>query len=224
MPAADTGSADWVVAGIRGFAESVLSLVPAGFPAYLRVFHSAYRRDMTPVRWAEIAAANGTRAHPGMQLISITGSLRFEHDPQTGVYDYEPEVGSLPSEVAEPLARVLARHTTTPERCWFAVWHGFGALPAEVRSAPTFTLPSREYHLLAGPLGAITESGRSFHFGSRPIYGGPTTAPGASPPRSISIRPTSVAATTAATTCWGEPSSRSTRSIPRPGSTGTAIP
>lgn len=33
-PAADTRAADWVVAGIRRFAESVLSLVPAGFSAW----------------------------------------------------------------------------------------------------------------------------------------------------------------------------------------------
>lgn len=37
-PAPDTSAAEWVVAGLRGFAESVLSLVPIGFPVYLRVF------------------------------------------------------------------------------------------------------------------------------------------------------------------------------------------
>jgi hypothetical protein len=37
--AVDARAADWVVAGLRGFGESVLSLVPPGFSEYLRVFH-----------------------------------------------------------------------------------------------------------------------------------------------------------------------------------------
>ncbi len=32
-PSTDATPADWVVGGLRGFAESVLSLVPAGFAA-----------------------------------------------------------------------------------------------------------------------------------------------------------------------------------------------
>jgi hypothetical protein len=35
----DARAAEWVVAGLRGFGESVLSLVPACFSEYLRVFH-----------------------------------------------------------------------------------------------------------------------------------------------------------------------------------------
>lgn len=155
--AADVAPADWIVSGVRGFAESVLSLVPAGFPAYVRIFHPAYRRG-EQVRWAEIAAANGTRAHPGMQLCALAGSERFEQDPQPGVYDQVPAEGTLPPELARPLTATLARHTGTPERCWLAVWHGFGALPDEIRAAPTFALPHREYHLLAGPVAAAASS------------------------------------------------------------------
>ncbi len=62
QPAADAEAAAWVVAGLRRFAESVLSVVPAGFPAYVRVFHPAYcmvERQMTPMRWSDIAAATG---------------------------------------------------------------------------------------------------------------------------------------------------------------------
>jgi hypothetical protein len=159
---ADASAADWIVTGLRGFAESVVSLVPDGFAAYVRVFHPAYRgagAESRPVSWAEIAAANGTHVHAGMQLGALTNNAYSYNHPQPGVFDRPPEVGSLPPELATPLAGVLARHTTTPERCWFAVWNGFGPdTRAEVRAAPTFQVPAREYHLLQGTTDAITES------------------------------------------------------------------
>lgn len=160
-PATDVTAADWIVGGLRGFAESVVSLVPDGFAAYVRVFHPAYRHagtEPTPVLWTEIAALNGTRAHAGMQLGALTGNEYFYNHPQPGVFDHPPDVGSLPAELAAPLTAALARHTTTPERYWFAIWNGFGATPAEIRAAPTFHVPKREYHLLNGPPQAITAS------------------------------------------------------------------
>ena len=42
MAAADARAADWIVEALRTFAESVTSLVPGGFEAYVRVFHPAY--------------------------------------------------------------------------------------------------------------------------------------------------------------------------------------
>lgn len=164
-PAANVQPAEWVVAGLRGFGESVLSLVPAGFSAYLRIFHPAQRQrtaegmhEAVPVHWSEIAAANGTHAYAGMQLAGLTGSHASAESGQPGVFDYPPDVGSLPQEQAAVLAPVLARHTTTPDRCWFAIWNGFGDLPHEVRQAPTFTAPHREYHLLSGSADALAEA------------------------------------------------------------------
>jgi hypothetical protein len=157
---ADVRAAGWVVARLRGFGESVLSLVPAGFSGYVRVFHPAYRSaesDQVAVTWAEIASANGRRMHAGVQLGSITGSERYEWDGQAGVFDQPPQTGNLPRELLDPLADVLARHTSTPGSCYFAVWKGRGWLPPEVRSAPTFSVPQRTYHLLAGPVEAVRE-------------------------------------------------------------------
>ena len=152
--AEDSRAAEWLTTGLRGFAESVCSLVPCGFPAYVRVFHPAERRidaaTPIPVRWREIASATGTRAHPAMQLPVMTGVTQFDDLP--GVYDYPPEVGSLPPELAGPLAATLAEHTNTPDRCWFAVWSGHGWLPEWMRQAPIFQLPHREYYLLTGPI------------------------------------------------------------------------
>jgi hypothetical protein len=159
--AVDVRPADWVVAGLRGFAESVLSLVPAGFSVYVRVFHPGYRQAGTkgiPVPWAEIAAANGRNAHPGMQLGALTGSYESLFPQQPGLFDHPPQVGALPPKLIPTLASALARHTTTPERCWFAVWNGFGATRRDVRRAPTFLAPHREYHLLRGPTESAAES------------------------------------------------------------------
>jgi hypothetical protein len=90
-----------------------------------------------------------------MELSAFTGSGHLEDDCP-GVFDNAPEIGSLPPELAGPLAATLARHTATPETCWFAVWYGFGALREEVRRAPMFELPGREYHLLTGSVDAVT--------------------------------------------------------------------
>jgi hypothetical protein len=90
-----------------------------------------------------------------MQLSALTGSDHL-HDGCPGVFDHAPEVGSLPRELAGPLAVTLARHTAIPDMCWFAVWYGWGGLREEVRAAPMFRLPNREYHLLTGPVDAVT--------------------------------------------------------------------
>jgi hypothetical protein len=160
QPVVDARAAEWVVAGLRGFAESVVSLVPASFSQYVRVFHPAYRGigpHRLAVAWAEIASANGMRMHAGVQLGSITGSERYEWEGQPGVFDQPPETGSLPPELLEPLLDVLARHTGAPGACYFAVWDGLAWLPPEVRSAPTFSVARRTYHLLTGPVEAVRE-------------------------------------------------------------------
>ena len=157
---ADARAAEWVVAGLRGLAGSVLSLEPACYSEYVRVFHPAYRRagsHRLAVAWAEIASANGMRMHAGVQLGSITGSERYEWDSQPGVFDQPPETGNLPPEQLEPLLDVLVRHTGTPGACYFAVWDGLAWLPPMVHSAPTFSVPQRTYHLLTGPVEAVRE-------------------------------------------------------------------
>jgi hypothetical protein len=161
-PSLDTEPAAWIVAGLQSFGRTVVGLVPAGFAAYVRVFHPAYRRTsdgaLTPVPWRAIAEANGRVPHPAMQLIPLTEGGKFVHRGQPDVYDHPPREQSLPAELVSPLIDVLERHTTTPGRCWFAVWNGFGATRADVRSAPTFHVPSRDYHLLVGPIGAASET------------------------------------------------------------------
>src|SRR3954451_21729221 len=50
------------------------------------------------------------------------------------------------------LRDVLARHTGTPDRCWFSLWEGFPVPQWWRESAPTFHLPHREHLLFAGRL------------------------------------------------------------------------
>ena len=129
----DSSPTAWIVAALQTFGVSLLSLLPHGFAAYVRLFHPARRSDGGQVRWDEIAAANGTHAHAGMQLAGLTGRLRNEDSGQEGVYDVPPKAGSLPQELRSELRRVLTRHTATPDRCWFAVWTEFGAMRDDAR-------------------------------------------------------------------------------------------
>jgi hypothetical protein len=134
--------------------------VPRGFPAYVRVFHHAHRLEgdeLVHVSWDEIAAAKGRTPHAGMQLCALTGG-DDEYAQLPGLYGGPPRTGSLPRSLIPPLMQVLSQHTETPDRCWFAVWHGFGDLRADPRNAPTFETPGREYHLLAGSVDDAQEN------------------------------------------------------------------
>ena len=76
--------------------------------------------------------------------------LRFIPDPQwDGQSENDVTVeGDLPPEheVMAMAAGTLARHTGTPEDCYFAWWDGW---PAEL-DGPTFALPNRAHHLMHG--------------------------------------------------------------------------
>jgi hypothetical protein len=153
-------AATWIVEGLRGFAESVLSVVPEGFEAYARIFHPAILGDSPPnVRWRDVAAANGRIAHPAMQWPSIAGSIPYVDGASLpGVWDQEPEEGCLPQDLMASLASALARHTATPDRCWFAVWDGYGSLGLPDDQFPVFDIPKRSMLLLAGPITAVRTS------------------------------------------------------------------
>ncbi|WP_248837529.1 hypothetical protein [Frankia sp. AgKG'84/4] len=149
---------DWVVAETNGAKYTIGSLLPNSFLAYARVFHPVYLGDQE-VKWAKVAHRNGTVAHPLMQWESITGSWRYSRgDTQHDVWDECPSVGSLPVSQAKRLAHLLARHTSTVDECWFAVWSGFGGLEARWGHAPRVAMPRREMMLLSGPLPAAARS------------------------------------------------------------------
>jgi hypothetical protein len=154
----------WVSSGRRrGEPGTVSALVPAGFQAYARVFHPAVRYegdDDVEVSWADVAAHNGTVAHPRMQWIAVTGGWDYlTSDSQPPVWDAAPSDGHLPAPVAERLAAVLGRHTATPDECFFGYWTGFGHDDAAVRDLPQLLL--RGGHDVVLLRGAVADAARN---------------------------------------------------------------
>lgn len=161
--AADVGPARWVTDQVHGFAENVGSLIPSGFASYARLLHPPFRQgpatsDLTRVTWSEVAQANERLIHPEVQFASLVGHSRLSGHEQLGLWDTEPDEGTLCADLAVQLAAVLGHYTATPERCWFAVWDGWGNLRFSHIDAQRFQLPGREYFLLSGPLGAVGQS------------------------------------------------------------------
>ena len=134
------------------FAESVVSIVPAGFEAYARILHPAGQGDR-PVTWAEVAASTGRTSHREMQWEALVGAEYYQPGP-ADCWDREPRWGTLPAEVARPLVSTLRQQTERAEESWLAVWEGWGDLSPQIRLAPTFELPHRRYHLLNGSIEA----------------------------------------------------------------------
>jgi hypothetical protein len=181
--------AHWIVERIHPFAQDVGSVVPEGFDAYVRVFHPAWKGgpEGHPVTWAEIAASTNRLMHPGAQWPHIAFTREVHdindlQDPPPGApWDAAPEEGSLDLDVAQKLVEILAPQTSTPERCWFAFWDGwgiptrlypFGSPPQNEQrkeeeekeklkrrwDAPSFELPHRRYLLFHGPIEGALES------------------------------------------------------------------
>jgi hypothetical protein len=187
----DLSPASWVVERLVEFATDVNSVVPSGFNAYIRLFHPASRFEAgeeVAVTWAQVAAANGRVVHAEMQWPNVSGVEEHSGESAPGLWDAEPNVGTLPRNHAAVLADVLRGHTTTPDRVWFCVWEGWGGMwfhpvgrstlyaPGRGRKrgrgffsrfrnrrelpppAPRVQVPGRAYYLLSGPIEAIEES------------------------------------------------------------------
>lgn len=186
VEAPDAEPARWLVESITTFGESVRSLVPPGYEAHARIFHPAWRStiadrrrgDGDMVSWAEIARSTGRTVHPGMQWPNIAfideiGNINDLQDPPLGApWDSRPKEGSLDEPIARRLTDVLSHHTQTPEHCWFAFWEGWGGLRSDIEAAPSFALPSRNYHLMQGSLAQAGETAypHEFHYQSASIW------------------------------------------------------
>lgn len=146
----DLAPVAWIRDRLHPFAQDVGSVVPEGFADYARVFHPAHR-DGALVTWRAIAEANGRKAHAEMQFGNIAGAWR--QSPRPDLWTSPPATGSL--ELASALVEVLRAHTTTPERCWFAVWEGWGGFDP---GTPRFVHPQRRYFLARGAIEAAESS------------------------------------------------------------------
>jgi len=148
--AATVSPADWIKDACGGVQWTVGALIPNQYPLFLRV-----------------------------------------HAPDPSVEDWWPAYRHL----FEITASIGERHTSSPDRAWFAVWEGHGfanstthiawqepsddtnrhareqeqsrlhdedvrrnaAIRASLLQVPSFDLPNRTYHLLAGPVSAATQ-------------------------------------------------------------------
>jgi hypothetical protein len=179
----DHAAAAWVIENAIGGWKTIGSLLPTTFEAYAEIFHPAHRvvkhdhpvensfpvgygpgitkwHELIEVRWNEVARANQRTAHALMDWVTITGDedLYWGNGSQPGIWDKNPEHGSLPSLQRRMLVTLLDEFTGTPDRCWFAVWVGMGPLAFDRDAVPTFEMPGREMALFSGPLSAATTS------------------------------------------------------------------
>jgi len=127
---ADLVQAAWIQERVAGPGAGLRSILPAGFPVYVRVLHPAEgpsSEQFRLVRWAEVAERAGVTMHASIDFDDLAAGL----DARAGceLWDVrEPDTGNLDPEALAALCDILARHTATPEACWFGVWDGHGWL------------------------------------------------------------------------------------------------
>ncbi|MGK5551570.1 hypothetical protein ACSNOI_08135 [Actinomadura kijaniata] len=163
----DLSPAMWLEKALTTFDGDVRSHVPPVFDAYARVPHPVLTASDTLVTWADVAARTGRPLTPATAFEELAG--RAEDSPWDG-----PAGGTTPPEVLVPLLGILARHTGTPERCWFCLWEGYppwndaradrpgGMVPAigpARLGGPRVRLPHRDYFLATGPLASAAGFG-----------------------------------------------------------------
>lgn len=142
----EPSAVDWLRASLITFGESVASFLPGHFEAYARIYHPFGYGNGTGPRapsWRELSAA------AGIELRDPATAGAFADSGWEGEQAW---TGSLPPGVIGPLVEHLGRATTTPDRCFFAVWEGFADSPVPLTLEPTLELPHRRYHVFAGPI------------------------------------------------------------------------
>ncbi|MEP7193771.1 MAG: hypothetical protein ABI903_12995 [Actinomycetota bacterium] len=139
----DVELAGWIRPRLGGRFGAVTRTLPGGYPAYARICHPATDSDGTPVSWPEVGAVTGRHAHPLMQWHALIGSVYPVNATSALWLGENPEQGHIAPEVFGALTRVLAQHTTTPARCVFCLWEGYGWLHADTLTMhPLWSAPS----------------------------------------------------------------------------------
>jgi len=152
----DVSPAAWIGPRLHPFAQDIGSVIPECFEAYARIFHPVELDASRRERWSDVAARNGRIVHSEMQFHMIAAPRG-----QTPSVDYDranqPRMGTLHLEQRRILVDHLRSATTTPDRCWFAMWEGFGGLgDGDVRER--VELPKRNHLLYTGAIDRVLES------------------------------------------------------------------
>jgi hypothetical protein len=131
-PVEDLSPAAWVRETLKDWPGGgkflVRDLVPPIFEAYARILHRAHRPEdlgYPTGTWAERAEQLGRTLGPETSWYELTGT-NFADGPARDAW--VPNEGSSSEEEVRVIASRLARHTTTPLECWFAMWSGWGEL------------------------------------------------------------------------------------------------
>jgi hypothetical protein len=170
-PSRNVSAAKWLIERLWGWHWEqhppirVGSFMPSGFEAYARIFHPIWvNREARWIRWSELAERNDQLVHPEIsfwELVRPRDAGPWSIHDRDGINAVE---GSLAEDLCARLAEILAPFTAAAHKCWFAVWEGWGDLPAELEALPKAEAPlSRRYVLFSGPLVAI----RSLRWGLR---------------------------------------------------------
>jgi hypothetical protein len=154
--AASKVATDWLRQSLLHFRLSVDTFVPRRFASYARIYHpfevpaEPGALDMVDRSWEAVGARS---------IRSVAEAAEFA---LSGLTRSHALVGTLPPRLIDSLITTLAPHTRTPDDCCFAVWEGYGDLPARlITRTPTLHLPQRNYHVFRGPL---SDARRSYSF------------------------------------------------------------
>ncbi len=142
-------AANWLCTSVTTFWENVASFLPGHFEAYARIYHPFGYGNPTAVHvpsWRELSAS------AGVDLSDPTAAMEFAY---CGWEGGQARTGSIPEAMIGPMVEHLGRATTTPERCFFALWEGHGDSPVPLDLEPTLELPDRRYHIFAGPIEGV---------------------------------------------------------------------
>lgn len=172
-PEPDGRRADWWLDVLDDWDRPlpISSFVPRSFPAVCRILHPWIDRNDGRVTWQEAVSrsdASDRRALAQRLAASQFGSA----DPIRIAQVNEPREGELDHHTAATLVDLLTQATATPNDVLFAVWVGWGDIPAQrFPGAARVDTPNQGHFLLRGPLhGALTSISAS-PVGARPVSG-----------------------------------------------------
>ncbi len=147
----DLAPAGWLEPRLTPGTFDVGMTAPGGYEAYARIFFP-FVEPMTggTLTWDEVAYRNERVPHALMERETIDVGGHGDRYGRTS--------GSFGPEQITVLLSILTSHTSSTGG-WFLLWEGFGDLNPRVfdRDRAMVRHPMRNYHLLRGPITALTE-------------------------------------------------------------------
>lgn len=147
------------------WAGTVATTVPDTFEAYARIFHRMDGGNKPDRRWADVAAAKGTRMHPEAQFHRLAKTELYRDAPIAGAHGVEywrPTTGELDQGQLEALAGLLGARTPEHQDIFQAVWVGWGGfepgaggIPAGPGGRLSVAKGLREYWVFRGSLAEL---------------------------------------------------------------------